>query len=338
MAKYWTLSGILFATLFVNTHPALAVNISFSLPGVSATANPVEMIKAFYLYAISISGLLAFGMIVYGGVKYTLSAGNPGLQGDAKDMISQALIGLMLLLGVYLILSVINPGLTTLSLPSLDVLPDLAPTTGAGAGCSMSCDPGYQCRLDADNNPTCQIANNINVGGTPGSCQHPSASVLQDIQGTCFDSDPAVRQEAASVFTLESRGNRFVESGTDHCTGNSSNVSFSVGFAQVNYLANGSLIGGACSNIRNYFTFQNADRSHPQGNCVDRNSRGICMHWNCQLNTGIPGAQQALAACKQQAIDQNMSVACKLYQDRIRRGQSGFADWATSRNRCGYAR
>jgi len=69
-----------------------------------------------------IAGLAAFGMIVYGGLRYTLSAGNIGSQEDAKEQITQAIVGLILLFGAYLILYTINPDLITLQDPNVSYI------------------------------------------------------------------------------------------------------------------------------------------------------------------------------------------------------------------------
>lgn len=62
-------------------------------------------------WAIGIGGLLALGVIIYGGVLYIVSAGFPSRQGDAKEWIKAAIYGLALLLGAYLILNTINPAI-----------------------------------------------------------------------------------------------------------------------------------------------------------------------------------------------------------------------------------
>ncbi|MEK7506177.1 MAG: pilin [Patescibacteria group bacterium] len=69
-----------------------------------------------YRFAVGIAGLLALGMIVAGGVYYTVSAGSSDKQKDAKDMITSAVLGVGLLLGSYLILKTINPQIVTLDL------------------------------------------------------------------------------------------------------------------------------------------------------------------------------------------------------------------------------
>ena len=81
---------------------------------------PGQFVYDFYQYALAIGGILAFGVVVYGGVRLILfPAGNPSGQTDAKDWIQAALIGILLLAGAYFILNVINPSLVNLNLPSL---------------------------------------------------------------------------------------------------------------------------------------------------------------------------------------------------------------------------
>lgn len=77
---------------------------------------PGEIVNQIYLLALGISGLLAFGAIVYGAIVYTLAAGNPSGQNEGKEWVKQALLGLLLLAGAYIILNTINPELTDLSL------------------------------------------------------------------------------------------------------------------------------------------------------------------------------------------------------------------------------
>ena len=74
-----------------------------------------QQIANFYQWALGIGGLVALGIIVFGGILYTVSAGNASKQDDAKQWITGALIGLLLLFGSYLILNTINPELTKLN-------------------------------------------------------------------------------------------------------------------------------------------------------------------------------------------------------------------------------
>ena len=98
------------------------IHISPAIPGVSsnaAGASPGAWVANFYQFALLISGVLAFGAIVYGGVLHAISAGNPSKQSEGKSWIWSALIGLLLLGGAYIILNTVNPRLLDLNLPEL---------------------------------------------------------------------------------------------------------------------------------------------------------------------------------------------------------------------------
>src|SRR3989338_225641 len=79
----------------------------------------IGWIQNFYQFSLIAGVFLAVGVIVWAGLRYALAAGNPSGQSDARDQILQALLGLILLFGAYLILFTINPNLINLSLPTL---------------------------------------------------------------------------------------------------------------------------------------------------------------------------------------------------------------------------
>ncbi len=114
------------------------VDLTFPCPaGFGVTCNQLStatttgaFINSFYQIALAVAGLLALLMIVYGGIRYTVSAGNAGAQGDAKDIITSALWGVALLLASYVILNTINPRITSnLNLPGEDVPAPPAPSS-----------------------------------------------------------------------------------------------------------------------------------------------------------------------------------------------------------------
>jgi hypothetical protein len=111
------------------------VTINYQIPGAQAvsTNNPCTTVINFYQFALLISGILAFGAIVYGGIRYALAAGNPSGQTEGKEWITGALWGILLLAGAYLILNVINPALTKCEMPQLSPLPQtVAPSSFNG--------------------------------------------------------------------------------------------------------------------------------------------------------------------------------------------------------------
>jgi len=81
-----------------------------------------EYVKYIFYFAIAISGLLAFGALIYGGVRYLTSAGNPAAMADAKDQVFAGILGLVILLSSYLILNTVNPQLVILKAPDITPL------------------------------------------------------------------------------------------------------------------------------------------------------------------------------------------------------------------------
>ncbi|HVO28521.1 MAG TPA: hypothetical protein VMT81_00875 [Candidatus Paceibacterota bacterium] len=111
---------------------AAAITINNSIPGlsISSSTGPAGWVVSFYYFALLASGILAFGAIVYGGLKYATSVGNASRQSEGRSWIWSAIIGLLLLAGAYLILTTINPGLVKLQIAPISSLP--SSTTAAG--------------------------------------------------------------------------------------------------------------------------------------------------------------------------------------------------------------
>jgi hypothetical protein len=80
-----------------------------------------EYIKYLFNFAIIIAGLVAFASLVYGGFRYLTSAGNPVVMGDAKSQITAGILGLVLILGSYLLLTTINPQLVILKVGDITI-------------------------------------------------------------------------------------------------------------------------------------------------------------------------------------------------------------------------
>jgi len=200
----------------INSALAIAqatVSINSNLPGpysISA-AGPCGWIVDFYYTALIIAGILAFGAIVYGGIKYAVSGGNPHGQSEGRSWIWSALIGLLLLGAAWLILHTINPNLTTCSLPTLSGV-----NLNAGIG-------------NGSNGGGTQLGNGSVSPG--GRCQPPASGPcsLANLQGSCFASP----QIAAGVCNAESSGNPNAQGDK----GDDGNYA-SIGLFQINLSAN----------------------------------------------------------------------------------------------------
>jgi|GEM_PF-6087498 len=82
--------------------------------GYTPGESPASLVRYLFVAGLALGGLLALAMIVFAGIQYAASGANPGWQNDAKDRITQAILGLLLLLFSYLILGTINPSLVGL--------------------------------------------------------------------------------------------------------------------------------------------------------------------------------------------------------------------------------
>jgi len=126
MANFKRIFLILFLAsflLFIFSTFIFAQKTELEYPQVSGAETPTTVKTAFpeyvkYLFnlAIIIAGLIAFASLVYGGFSYLTSAGDPTAIGDAKDRITAGILGLIILLASFLILTTINPQLVGLKI------------------------------------------------------------------------------------------------------------------------------------------------------------------------------------------------------------------------------
>ncbi len=80
-----------------------------------------DLIAYIYEWAMTIGGIATFIALISAGFQYLTSAGNVTKMSDAKQQITSAITGLVLLLSTFLILSTINPELTTLEIPEISL-------------------------------------------------------------------------------------------------------------------------------------------------------------------------------------------------------------------------
>lgn len=127
---------------------------------------PGAFIRDIYNVALMFGGLIGFGAVVYGAVMYSVSGGNSAAAGEARAQITQALLGLLLLFGAYLVLATINPGLTNLNMPTLE---NIAVPEDTNKACGGKCPAGTSCAQDASGKSSC-IALSKCAGSVYGYC------------------------------------------------------------------------------------------------------------------------------------------------------------------------
>lgn|GEM_PF-3305042 len=100
-------------------------SLSVAIPGVSFS--PIlqkegvlsidflgQYISGLYLYLLGIAVIIAIVMVMIGGLQYVIGAAKPDQVGKGKKRIGSALIGLFLLFGTTLVLTIVNPQLIKL--------------------------------------------------------------------------------------------------------------------------------------------------------------------------------------------------------------------------------
>ncbi|MEK7519388.1 MAG: hypothetical protein AAB565_01190 [Patescibacteria group bacterium] len=122
------------------------------IPGVATpktTGEPLpDYINYIFRFAIAAIGFVVLGAMVYAGVSYFLSFNNAAKLQDAKEGISAAFLGGVILLAAFLIFNTINPQLTILGPPKADLLWG---TTQPGIYiCTYPVDTGYLTQINQD--------------------------------------------------------------------------------------------------------------------------------------------------------------------------------------------
>ena len=156
------IKGVLFTTIFFGVAAIAFAEGQASVQTGGSTASgsaipptPELIINNFYNFAMLIGGVLAFGMIVYAALRYTFAAGSASIQSDARDQITQAILGLLLLVGTVIVLNLINPQLAKGRLPTLQqIQAPIEATPGAQLlGLTATC----------DNTPLCEKKDSVGV-------------------------------------------------------------------------------------------------------------------------------------------------------------------------------
>jgi hypothetical protein len=163
-----------------------------------------EMVKYFYEWGISLGGFIAFIALVIAGFGYLTSAGNPIKMKEAQSRMTDAAVGLIILLVAFIALTFINPELTSLKVPqvvipgsALDSVPPAIPPDmnknctkviiWTGLNCSGTKEatflPTSACNnkfIDVNENYSMQVVCSTTAAGveiTCGICEVPVYSV-----------------------------------------------------------------------------------------------------------------------------------------------------------------
>ena len=100
----------------LSAYSAFAYTPLESLPNVTGkeTVTLGGYLSNIYALGIGLAGVLAVLMIVIGGIQYVGSGMSPSGKNDARDRITNAILGLLLALHSWIILNTIDPNLVSL--------------------------------------------------------------------------------------------------------------------------------------------------------------------------------------------------------------------------------
>lgn len=175
-----TLVSLFVAALLAAPSVALA---QFQLfPGEAEGAADYRVyIQNFYRFSIAAGILIATVLIMIGGIMWVTSAGDRGRVDKAMDYIKDSIIGVVLLIGAYTILSLINPKLV--NLPKI-TFPKLSLTAGACLTQEIRNDKtGKLCTDMAQSQ--CNQIKNATYAGDGETCE--KACPKKDTNGFCMD-------------------------------------------------------------------------------------------------------------------------------------------------------
>ena len=116
------------ANAVVNWEPLVKI------PGIPVTGvNLSVYLIGIYNFLLSIVGIVAVMMLIVGGMRYITAAGNSAAIADAKDIITNAIVGLLLALLTWVFIATINPDALYLKKPGSTFTTALPVGPDAGA-------------------------------------------------------------------------------------------------------------------------------------------------------------------------------------------------------------
>lgn len=163
-----------------------------SIPIFGKSSDFCTYLNLIYKFGIATVSICAMFMLIIGGFMYATSAGNNASMGKAKEVVTDALIGLILAMTGWLILNIIDPYLTKCLMPKIGLtapsgtIPGGTAPIGTGGECD---DSGIRQDLTSSggisfnktNCPTVNDTNCTSVCNLPGN----AISGLKKIQSQC---------------------------------------------------------------------------------------------------------------------------------------------------------
>ncbi|MFH2104916.1 MAG: pilin [Parcubacteria group bacterium] len=110
------------------------------------SSDVTQYVKTFYIFGSSIVGAVAVGALVLAGVNYMRSSGNEEHVTKSKEMFAGALIGLVLVMGSYVILRTLDPRLVTLKIDVPDMQQATSEADDKWGDSAKKCSSAGECK------------------------------------------------------------------------------------------------------------------------------------------------------------------------------------------------
>lgn len=169
------------------------------IPGLptEGTVNLSMYLVGIYNFLLSIVGIVAVMMLIIGGMRYITAAGNAAAIGDAKDIIQNAIVGLLLALLSWVFIATINPDVLYIKKPALTAHDVYNPrcTVSAADDDPCLCLDGTNTLRVALGYTTCEEAckgEDKCIPQKPVSCIASSSNNSGDANGNCECLDKTV--------------------------------------------------------------------------------------------------------------------------------------------------
>lgn len=107
-----------------------------------------EYINLGYRYLVSVILVVAIIMVVWGGFRYLLGSANIGNVQRGKEIIRDAVVGMLLVIGAFVILNTVNP--QTVALRDLDLSQIIGQGAALDRAASGAGAQSVECQTDAD--------------------------------------------------------------------------------------------------------------------------------------------------------------------------------------------
>ena len=122
--KIAIMASFVTALAYANFASAVAWSPLVRIPGLPATGtvNLSMYMIGLYNFLLSIVGIVAVMMLIIGGMRYITAAGNAAAISDAKDIIQNAVVGLIIALFSWVFIATINPDALYIKQPGASFL------------------------------------------------------------------------------------------------------------------------------------------------------------------------------------------------------------------------